>query len=311
MALHSIKNQYRGINAHLHSYWQNEGGWDGFHTNHIADLMRLMRLQLLPLGYTAEIEQSLQIRRAAELSRPESDISIYDRLPNRPPTNHSLSQQGIAISELMDLSVELAQYRAVAIYGEKSDKPVAWLELLSPSNKPNGQDASYYRDKRLKVLQAGLVFVELDYLHQSPSTFEHLPSYLRRKDKGNAHAYRIVVINPRPSLETGVAYPHEFDVDERIPTLEIPLNGNDILRFDFQAAYDKSYSETLYGMELVDYSQLPLHFEKYSPDDQTRIAARIIAVLTNAANLESEEVPFSTPAVELQEALQQIKNWMA
>ena len=76
-----IKNQYHGVNAHLHSHWQNDGGWDGFHTNHIADLMRLMRIQLMPLGYVAEIEQSLQIRHVAT---PFAD-------PNR------ISQSSIAV----------------------------------------------------------------------------------------------------------------------------------------------------------------------------------------------------------------------
>ena len=60
--INPIKNQYRGINAHLHSFWQSEGGWDSFHTNHIADLMRLINTAL-PTGYVANIEQSLQIRR--------------------------------------------------------------------------------------------------------------------------------------------------------------------------------------------------------------------------------------------------------
>ncbi len=46
-ALHSTRNQYPGINAHLHSYWQGRGGWSRFHTNHIADLLRAL---LLPRG---------------------------------------------------------------------------------------------------------------------------------------------------------------------------------------------------------------------------------------------------------------------
>jgi hypothetical protein len=52
------KNQYRGINAHLHSYWQAKGGWDTFHFNHIPDLMRLINGQLPP-GYVADLIQSL------------------------------------------------------------------------------------------------------------------------------------------------------------------------------------------------------------------------------------------------------------
>lgn len=59
----SIRNQYLGINAHLHSFWQGVGGWSRFHTNHISDLLRMLRPLLLPLGYDADIEPSLQIRR--------------------------------------------------------------------------------------------------------------------------------------------------------------------------------------------------------------------------------------------------------
>ena len=38
----SVKNQYHGINAHLHSYWQSMGGWHSFHGKHIADLLRAL-----------------------------------------------------------------------------------------------------------------------------------------------------------------------------------------------------------------------------------------------------------------------------
>lgn len=58
-----IKNQYVGISAHLHSYWQADGEWHEFHTAYIVDLTRVLKRQLRPLGYTAGIESSLQIRR--------------------------------------------------------------------------------------------------------------------------------------------------------------------------------------------------------------------------------------------------------
>jgi hypothetical protein len=117
----SSKNQYRGINAHLHSHWQHEGGWDSFHTNHIVDLMRLMRVQLMPLGYIAEIEQSLQIRRFGEpAGRPESDVTIYDTDPHRPrqpltPAG-TLSETVLKIPDVMSVTEELASYKAIGIY---------------------------------------------------------------------------------------------------------------------------------------------------------------------------------------------------
>src|SRR5688572_2646696 len=96
----SIRNQYLGINAHLHSYWQAVGGWNRFHTNHISDLLRALRPQLLPLGYDADIEPSLQIRRIDDGGpdfRPESDVTIYDLDPARArlPRN-ALSAAGVA-----------------------------------------------------------------------------------------------------------------------------------------------------------------------------------------------------------------------
>jgi hypothetical protein len=36
--IRAIKNQYPGINAHLHSFWQGEGEWNNFHNRHIGDL---------------------------------------------------------------------------------------------------------------------------------------------------------------------------------------------------------------------------------------------------------------------------------
>ena len=64
-AVQSIKNQYFGINAHLHSFWQGAGKWHRFHNVHIAHLLVALKAQLIPMGYTAETEESLQIRRIA------------------------------------------------------------------------------------------------------------------------------------------------------------------------------------------------------------------------------------------------------
>lgn len=58
----SIKNQYLGINVHLYSRCQATYGWPEFHTAHLVDLTRTLKTQLLPMGYTAGIQDSLQIR---------------------------------------------------------------------------------------------------------------------------------------------------------------------------------------------------------------------------------------------------------
>jgi len=62
----------------------------------------------------------------------------------------------------------------------------------------------------------------------------------------------------------------------------------------------------------VDYSQLPLHFQRYRKDDQERIGARLVALLNAArAGVDLETGPFSVKAMPLDEALAEIATWRA
>ena len=168
MAVHSIKNQYAGINAHLHSMWQAQGGWSEFHTRHIVHLADALKAVLLPMGYTAAIEPSLQIRRIDTMQPseyPESDVSIYDLDDNRPyrplaasPTS-STGELVFAITEvLLDNQISEKTYNSIGIYEivpnrNERGQAVAWIELLSPSNKPGGRDVRDYFNKRIKIIE--------------------------------------------------------------------------------------------------------------------------------------------------------------
>lgn len=116
MAVQSVKNQYPGVNTHLHSLWQGIGRWNRFHNVYLTKLMQSLKLVLRPMGYTADIEESLQIRR---LSDTDED------------TEHP--------------------YFAVVIYEQfanfKRGEVVAWIELLSPANKGRSRDAETYPGK--------------------------------------------------------------------------------------------------------------------------------------------------------------------
>lgn len=314
--INPVKNQYRGINAHLHSYWQGVGGWDSFHTNHIADLMREMNRNLMPMGYVADIERSLQIRRYSEpAGKPESDVTINDIHPSHrerllPPRITTV--EAVAIPEAISLNEEISPYRAVAIYEYVPNKPpygkpVVWVELLSPSNKPGGQDAGNFRDKRIKLLESGIVFVEIDYLHESPSTLDYFPLY--RKARSGSHPYHITVVDPRPQIEEGWLYPYHADVDHELPVVAIPLNADDILEVNMHSIYQTTLLATPYHRLFVDYAQLPLNFDRYSPDDQARILNRMIAVIEAAQqgiDLESA-APLPVGTLPLDEALTHVQ----
>ncbi len=181
------------------------------------------------------------------------------------------------------------EYSAIGIYESVPGRldrgaPIAWLELLS-SNKPGGRDAQDYVDKRLAVLESGIVFVELDYLHESAPTLPGLPSYRPRRGSPRRRGTRLPDRrdrsapqpprrhHPRQPIRRGRGNPDHVH----------PLSGTDALPFDFGLPYRKTFEETLYGLQLVDYGELPQHFDRYSAADQRRIALRMLAVAEAAA----------------------------
>jgi hypothetical protein len=302
-AIRTLKNQYRGINAHLHSFWQAENKWNRFHNAHASLLMFMLKAQLLPLGYTAEIEESVQIRFSSEKPRaPHADVLIRDLDPLRagifaPSVPIAVKEaQMLDLAELVTDDVDDRYFSAVAIYERKgenpSDEPIGWLEVLSPTNKGNTRDAGEYRYKRQRLLKAGCVFIELDYLHETPPTWDTLPDYTLQEPK--SHPFRIMVLVPRPNATEGYAYLYEFDVDTPLPKVMIPLSGTESMTFDFDAAYQKTFIEGSYGFDReLDYRQVPLHFERYNTADQTHIARRMLAILQAQQRGDNlEEAPF-------------------
>ncbi len=321
MAVRSVKNQYLGINAHLHSRWQAQGGWPEFHSGYVWNLFNALKLLLLPIGYTAAVESSLQIRRLdlpGTVDRPQSDVTIYDPDPIRPFYRRSEAFSSAADEMVMPITDALLEppisektYNAIKIYEVRAEAgdPVVWIELLSPSNKPGGSDAAEYLRKRDKLVESGIALVEIDYLHESPPTVRSLPVYRPDQNTPHARPYHILIFDPRPNLNEGILRIAGFDVDAPIPTLTIPLNDDDLLTFDFGPPYHRTLAEALYGLEVVDYGQLPVHFERYHARDQARIANRILAVLrASQAGTDLETGPFPAPSLPLEDALKAIDS---
>lgn len=275
------KNLYPGINPLLNSQLLAEAMWGSFHTTHIGVLSIVLRSQLIPIGYTADAEQSLQIR-APELilMRPRADVLIRGAESGTESSGLSSHAITIPLPEVVELS-DTKPYHAIAIYplnretGERGEA-VAWIELLSPTNKPGGRHYEAYHNKREDILDSGLVYLELDYIHESLPTVSKIPLYPQDM---NAKAYRILVFDPRPSFNEGTLTYYPFGPDEAISDVKIPLLGNDFINFDFNVPYQKTYSEMLYGIERVDYSQLPPNFETYSESDRAYILSHCLALM--------------------------------
>lgn len=263
-AVQSIKNQYRGINAHLHSIWQTKANWNRFHHVHIAHLMVNLRTHLDRYGHTAHLERSLQ---------------------------NDNSEKGL---------------NAIVIYNQVAEPTiVARIELISPTML----NSWHYVAARRRCLEQGIVSVDLHYVHQSAPTFKHLPDYTI--GKANSHAYHIVTIDPRPSMDVGLAYIYSFNVDDEIPIAKIPLSGGLMVKFDFGAVYRRTFEQGSFGKH-IDYSLFPMKFNRYNSADQTRIARRMLAVLkVRQAGLSLEHSPCPTENISLDDALAQIADLTA
>jgi len=126
MGITSRKNQYPGINPHLNSALQARS-WRGFHTLHLADLVRLLD-DVLPPNYFTASEESLQIT-------PVDAMPLVESIPDED------------------------QLSGLVIYHRMNDgesQPVTRIELLSPANKAGGSHNGQYLIKREASLRAGL-----------------------------------------------------------------------------------------------------------------------------------------------------------
>lgn len=290
MKFDSLKNPYRGINAHLNSLLQTPGTetnpalWHTFHFNHTAHIADFLN-ENLPENYVAFSEQSLQIRSetfefGSKSQRREPDVSIYARSPSA-----SSQRESLAVAEnvgVVEVPLEETLYfpeeftMSAVIIRELSGNPhlgqiVTRLELLSPSNKPGDEGYEAYRKGRNQALFSHVPLIEIDYLHETP-----LPLNYRR-----ARAYYIVVSDPRPSVDSGKAKFNDFDVDAPFPIVEIPLAGSETLTFDFGAVYQHTFERGRWG-KMLDYAALPERFETYSTEDRERIQAVMERTRTNA-----------------------------
>jgi hypothetical protein len=163
MPIRSHKNQYRGVNAHLHSHFQAQGDWESFHGNYITFLGAALN-QALPLGYVARTERSIQIREFHPdtgeeiLLKNKPDVSIY---AHRPPIDVPVLTPELTPSFFLTVEETLppdpdAYLRAIVIYQLLPDqtlgRAITQIEILSPTNKSADKGYLQYVYKREAIL---------------------------------------------------------------------------------------------------------------------------------------------------------------
>jgi hypothetical protein len=278
MPIYRKDNPYRGVNAHFNSLLQNmEGGWPTFHAPHITHLTEALN-ETLPDNYYAVSEQSLQIELLGiDSSKVRPDVTVLRRHATPIESQQSTPKLATPLLEIAaaDLMLEEDELMAVMVY-RRPDEPVTRIELLSPTNKTTHQ--AHYLTARQKTLHLGLNLVEIDYLHETPPLFGDILA----KDNLAAYPYLVMVTDPTPTpdSESGVAQFYGFHVDEPMVGVPIPLAEQTYIALDLSAVYNVTFSKDRRPSFMVDYEQLPLNLEAYSPADQ----AKILAVMQRAGS---------------------------
>ncbi|MDX1993649.1 MAG: DUF4058 family protein [bacterium] len=299
MPIHANQNLYPGVNAHLNSHLQNEtGGWIGFHNKHVAHIDDLLTL-LLPEGYFSRTEQSLQIRSidseaVTEVrSQTRPDVTIYQGVKSSYLQGAQLMSVATptAVLPIPETFSDPEPIPALVIYLLDKDHPdlgtpVTRIELLSPANKPTRSHYEQYILKREEVLKLGLRLVEVDYLHETAPILHNLANYA--KNQTGAFPYNILVTDPRPTWEQGSTLHYGIRVDHPLPIINIPLEGADVVAFDFQAAYNLTYQSSRFFSLIVDYAEDPPAFDKYTPEDREKIRALLDLMRRNDLSQESQ-----------------------
>lgn len=187
----TLINQYRGLNPHLQGELLAHEGWKGFHGAHIVAMAEYLNKQVLPMGYAAVPETSLQIyqeddeegwrktgQRYPDVALQSVDPSLHggSRMAQAETATKPTWKQALSDEEDVEL-------RAIALQTVAKDKSgerqlLAWIELLSPANKPGGSHYAQYMERRKgHALASGCTLVEIDYLHQQAPIMPWLPHY--------------------------------------------------------------------------------------------------------------------------------------
>ena len=300
MSIKSLRNQYRGVNAHLHSQFQTRGGplsqWPSFHSGIITHTVETLNA-VLPLRYRAVGEQSLQVIKSEEtthgIRRP--DVTIYQSGAG-PKLAAVATAESAWIATIEETLTPVDELFAVIVYDQDGPRqhehlgtPVTRIELLSASNKSGGGGFDAYLMARREALLGGLPLVEIVLLHESGSPVLTMPAY---PHDANSYPYHITISDPRRPVDGQQVRDFGIRVDQAFPVVQIPLADNDEVAFDLNTVYEQTFAGGRWGQQ-IDYALPPERMDSYTSIDQQQIIARLSAIADAVKQeLDLEKGPF-------------------
>ena len=258
----AMKNPFPGMNPWLEEYWRDVH----------ASLLVYARDQLnaeLPPGFQARVDERLAIDADEEKARHYlPDIAITESWDRPAGTVLGRDGQPVVAAEPTVIDYGQQVLRHIEIVDSRAHVITA-IELLSPSNKEEGESRANWKRKRFDYLRGGINVVEIDLLRGGAWA---LPNRSLLKPGLPGRVYHYVAVTRPPRLSRCAFY--VLPLRQRLAAIRVPLRHPSLaVALDLQVLVDQCYERGRYS-EVLNYACPP---SPPLPDEESAWAKELLA----------------------------------
>jgi hypothetical protein len=206
----------------MNPYFEQADYWQDFHTEFLTVLRRHLDAQF-GADYIVQLDRHVYVHDLPPeprrpLGRPDLSI-VRSAARAAPPVGLGVLEAPAEVLIPMPMQ-DVERVAFLEVRDRQGRELVTVIELMSPSNKPPGDDRQQYLAKRLKILRSPAHLVEIDLLRGwEPMPADYWPIRLR----------------------------------DRLPIIPIPLKpGDSDRRIDLKEALDQAHDEGGYWKYIYD-----------------------------------------------------------
>jgi hypothetical protein len=269
-----VQNPFQGVHPILHTLLQmEESSFDHkiFHSAYATQLSQRLNDQLM--AYFARVEGKIDF--AGRMPHPDT------LLKNKPiQAWHFPLSANIATPDLVITLPRLSIATDILIGRTDNQggfQPITAIEILSPAQLDYESELEAFRNKHEGFLASGLNVVTVHLLQTFPPITEDIPRY---PDQAGSMPYHLTMARPQDLSEAGNhrMQVYRFGIDTPIPTLAVPLLGEDKIAVDFDTPYQITFTKTRFNQQ-IDYEAIsPQVLSKFSATNQSYLERRLEAI---------------------------------
>jgi hypothetical protein len=266
-----VENPFKGVNPIVHTLFQIQGvklKHKAFQAMYITHLSDMLNQQLMESHYFAMPEDSVSV----------TGRDVYpDVVVEGDESELEFSSVGVSSP---DLVIEIPRIAVNVLITQKQGntvRPVTAIELLSPTNLDRTSRIDEFNAKHQQLLAHGLNVVTIHLLHMFLPTLEDIPRY---PDNPDSAPYHLTVTRPQDVSEYGnyQTQVYRFGLDMPIPTIALPLIGEEKIAVNFDQPYQETYVKGRFNHQ-IDYAALsPNLLSKFREADRHYLEQRLTEI---------------------------------